>query len=180
MVKYISNLTEFRAYEAPYTDTMYVKDGNKTVCIIHIDEEWNMTGEVIDPFNIPISPIKPIYGQLNQLQCEQIIMRHMAPMCREKQLKDKYKFEKVDYAQILYRTRMINLIDTYWVAWSESDKAENYHPLFNTSLMKQRFDGQIQIDSEDEDNHSFPPYMEIQNGDMFETTKELPYLEFED
>ena len=28
MSKYISDLTEFRAYEAPYTDTIYVKDGN--------------------------------------------------------------------------------------------------------------------------------------------------------
>lgn len=60
MSEYISDLTEFRAYESPYTDTMYVKDANKTVCIIHVDEDWNMVGEVIDPFDIPISPIKPI------------------------------------------------------------------------------------------------------------------------
>lgn len=107
-------------------------------------------------------------------------MRNMAPMCREKQLKDKYKFDKVDYAQILYRTRMITLIDTYWMAWSEDDKAEDYHPLFNKSLMEQRFEGQIQIDPEEEDNVPFPPYAKITSGDMFETVNKLPYFEFEE
>lgn len=179
MSKYISDLTEFRAYEAPYTDTIYVKDGNKTVCIIHIDKEWNMTGEVIDPFNIPISPIKPIYGQLNQLQCEQIIMRHMAPMCREKQLKDKYKFDKVDYAQIMYRTRLITLIDTYWVAWSESDRAEDYHPRYNEKLMEERFEDQIVIDKEEEDNEEPVPRI-VTVGYLSDVDTDLPYFEFDD
>ena len=179
MSKYISDLTEFRAYEAPYTDTIYVKDGNKTVCIIHIDEEWNMTGEVIDPFNIPISPIKPIYGQLNQLQCERIIMRHMAPMCREKQLKEKYKFDKVDYAQIMYRTRLITLIDTYWVAWSESDRAEDYHPRYNEKLMEERFEDQIVIDKEEEDNEEPVPRI-VTVGYLSDVDTDLPYFEFDD
>lgn len=176
---YISELTEFRAYEPPYTDKIYIKDGNKTVCIIHADENWSMYGDVVDPFNIPISPIKPIYTRLNQFQCERIIMRNMPPMIRVEQLKREYGFDKVDYAIVMYRTRLITLIDTYWAAWSEEDKAEDYHPRFNAELMKQRFEGQIEIDPEEEDKYPMPPWSKCE-GYLFDGVDELPEFDFED
>lgn len=174
-MQYISKLTDFRAYEPPYIDTMYFKDGDKTVCIIHADENWNMYGEVLDPFDLPISPIKPIFGQIDQLQCERLIMRNMAPLCRAEELKKKYGFDKVDYAQIMYRTRTICLIDRYWMAWSPYDKVSDYHPLFNEELMKERFKDSIQLDPEEEDMEPFPPRIRGLGGTLFESAGTSKY-----
>lgn len=147
---YISKYTDFQAFEPPYTDKIYYKEGNKTLCIIHIDNAWNMWGEVLDPFNIPIDVLRPKYDNLNQIQCEQLIMRHMPPRHRL-DVKRKYNMENIDYAILMYKTRLITLIDNYWAAWSENDKAEDYHPKYNQSLMEQRFEGCIQLDPEPED-----------------------------
>lgn len=182
-MEYISKLTEFRAYEPPYVDKIYIKDGNKTVCIIHADKNWNMYADIIDPFDLPISPIKPIYGQLNQKQCEQILMLQMAPLCRAEQLKKKYGFDKVDYAYILYKTRLINSTHTYWAAWSEYDRAEDYHPAYNKKLEEEYIKSLPVLEVEDgeivfEDNPEYEKNC-FGGGDMFEVVGDLPDLNFE-
>lgn len=156
---YKSKYTEFQTTEPPYTDKIYYKEGNKTLCIIHIDENWNMWGEVKDPFNIPIDILKPKYKDLTQAQCEELIMRHMPPL-RRTDIKKKYNMEIVDYAIIMYKTRLITCIDNYWAAWSEDDKAEEYHPKYNKDIMKARFEDSIKLDEDPEDK-IMTPYIKI-------------------
>lgn len=173
---YISELTQFQAFEAPYTDKVYYKNGNKTVCIIHIDKDWNMYGDVIDPFDIPIDSLKPKYLPLDQGQCERLIMRHMPPRSRE-DVKKKYNMKEIDYAMLMYKTRLITLIDTYWAAWSEDDKAEDYHPRFNEEIMEERMSDCIKIDPEPEDLEPRAPYwyeLDFLTGDMNEIVNDIP------
>ncbi len=154
---YVSEHTNFQAFELPYTDKIYFKDGNKTVAIIHIDKDWNMWGEAIDPFDIPIDIMNPKFDLLTQTECEQIIMRHMPPECRT-DVKQKYNMEKLDYAMIMYKTRLISLTDKYWAAWSEDDRVEDYHPLFNKEIMKEREKSMLRLDPEPEDDEPHTPY----------------------
>ena len=155
---YISEYTDFQAFEPPYTDKIYYKEGDKTLCIIHVDENWNMWGEVKDPYNIPIDILNPKFKPLNQKQCEELIMIHMPPRHRT-DVKKRWGMDKIDYAILMYKTRLITLIDSYWVAWSEDDKAEDYHPRYNEKLMEKRFEGAIQIDPEPEDLEESTPIL---------------------
>lgn len=118
---YVSNYTDFTASEPPYTNKIFCKDGNRTVAIIHIDDNWNMWGEVIDPFNLWISPIKPIYTNLTQEQCEKMLLKDV-PKPNRKDILREYNMKEMDYAKFMYCTRLINLINNYWLAWSEDDE----------------------------------------------------------
>lgn len=168
---YESKYTDFTASEPPYTDKIYYKDGNKTVAIIHIDNNWNMWGEVLDPFDLIISPIKPIFRDLTQKECERMLMKDM-PKPNRQDVLDKYNMKVMDYATLVYSTRLINLINCYWVAWSENDRAEDYHPRFNEELMKEREKTMIKLDYEPEDDEPPAPYWvpDWENGCLFSAT----------
>lgn len=157
---YTSKLTKFTAGAPPLTDKIYYKDGNKTVAIIYVDNEWNMHGVPLDPYDLPISPLKPIYTELNQKQCELMLLKDTPPPNR-KDIIDYYGDKVIDYSKILYSTRLINLLTHYWVAWSEDDKAEDYHPLFNKDIMKRRMNSYIKLDWEPEDDEESQPYCEF-------------------
>lgn len=135
---YKSKLTQFQTTEPPYTDKIYFKNCNKTVCIIHIEPDWSMYGEVLDPFNIPIDLLTPKFRNLTQYECEELLMWHMPPLNRVDVLK-RWNMPIMDYAQLLYRTRLITYVDNYWAAWSEEDKAEDYHPRFNKEIFEERY-----------------------------------------
>lgn len=157
-MKYVSKYTYFCANDEPLTDKIYCKYGNKTTCIIHVNEDWNMTGEVIDPFNLYISPLKPIYRDLTQEECERMLLKD-TPQPNRKDIIEKYGVNGViDYAKFMYSTRLINMINTYWLAWSENDKAEDYHPLYNKDILKERDSSSIVIDPEPEDLEPKEPY----------------------
>lgn len=157
---YESKYTYFCASEPPYTDTIYYKDGNKTVTIIHVDKDWNMSGEVIDPFDQYVSPVEPIWGTLNQEQCERMLLKDM-PSPNRTDVKKKYNMDKIDYAMLMYCTRLISMINSYWVAWSENDKAEDYHPRYNEEILKERDSYNIEIDHEPEDDGPSTPYIDL-------------------
>ena len=161
-MKYESKFTNFQTDMEVLTNTMYYKDINKTICIIHVNDDWSMNGKVLDPFDLPISPIKPIFTDLDQEMCEKIIMRTMPPPYRQDILK-KYNFKVMDYGLMLYKTRLINLLDTYWMAWSEDDKVEDYHPRFNEYIDKERSKNRLQFDHDSD-------YVEQ------ELLKDSPYL----
>lgn len=154
---YESKYTNFTASEPPYTNIIYYKNINKTVVKIHIDNEWNMWGEVVDPFDKVIFPFKPIYRALNQQECEKLLMKDM-PKPNRQDVLEKYNMKVMDYSMLLYSTRLINLINNIWVAWSEEDKAEDYHPRFNKELMKEREKTMIKLDYEPEDDEEPTPY----------------------
>lgn len=177
--EYISKYTGFQAFERPYTDTFYYKRGNDTIVIIHVDNDWNMFGEVLDPFLLPISPIEPIYGLLTQQRCEELIMRTMPPPYRKDVLR-KYNMKKMDYAMLMYCTRLINLIDTHWMAWSENDKAEDYHPRFNKELMKEREKYMVKLDPEPEDILPSTPYFTFTEKDTMFYSEENIDNKFKD
>lgn len=65
-------------------------------------------------------------------------MRHMPPL-RRPDIRKRWNMEIVDYAQLMYRTRLITCTDNYWAAWSEDDKAEDYHPNYNPEIMRERY-----------------------------------------
>ena len=87
--------------------------------------------------------------------------------------------DKIDYAILMYKTRLITLIDTYWAAWSEDDKAEDYHPRFNKEIMKEREKSMLRLDPEPEDDEPPKPYWyekpEFKNiGYMQEVVNPIP------
>ena len=172
---YVSNYTDFTASEPPYTNKIFCKDGNRTVAIIHIDDNWNMWGEVIDPFNLWISPIKPIYTNLTQEQCERMLLKDV-PKPNRKDVLREYNMKEMDYAKFMYCTRLINLINNYWLAWSEDDKAEDYHPRFNEELMKEREKYMLRLDPEPEDDEPPTPYWkpDWENDNLFNKSEEIP------
>lgn len=183
-VYYKSKVTDFAASEPPYTDTVYCKDENKTVCIIHIDKNWNMYGEVIDPYDLFISPVKPIFGPLNQEQCERMLMKD-APKPNRVDVMRELDMEFMDYAKLMYCTRLINLINNYWLAWSEDDKVEDYHPRFNKEIMKKREASMIKLDPEPEDLEPSTPYWvpdwskSMENFDRPEVNSEIDTSDME-
>jgi hypothetical protein len=137
---YKSPYTRFIAYEKPLVHRVYVKDENTTIAIIDIDDNWQMHGSVINPINKLIHPSLV----LDQESCERALMKNMPPEnCPD--VLEHYGLDKYDCAEIMYRTRAINLLDKTWLAWSEDDKAEDYHPLCNEKLMKIRMKGMMQI-----------------------------------
>lgn len=83
------------------------------------------------------------------------------PPPNRKDIIDYYGDKVIDYSKILYSTRLINLLTHYWVAWSEDDKAEDYHPLFNKDIMKRRMSSYIKLDWEPEDDKESQPYCEF-------------------
>ena len=142
-VYYKSKFTDFAASEPPYTDTVYCKDENRTVCIIHIDENWNMYGEVIDPYDLFISPVKPIFGPLNQEQCERMLMKD-APKPNRVDVMRELDMEFMDYEIMKEREASMIKLDPepedlepstpYWVPdWSKS--MENFdRPEVNSEI----------------------------------------------
>jgi len=165
---YTSEYTNFCASEPPYTDTIYYKDGNKTIAVIHIDKDWNMTGDVLDPFDLPINISEPTWGPLDQVQCERMLMKDM-PKPNRKDIMQEYNMgNAIDYAKLVYCTRLINMINSYWVAWSENDKAEDYHPRFNPDILRERDSYSIKLDPEPEDNEPPTPYIDIWDTSKFE------------
>lgn len=135
--EYISTLTDFQAFEKPYIDRIYIMDMNNLVAEIYIDSDWKMCGTVIDPYSLPISPMKPVYGILKQDRCEQLIMYNMPPRCR-KFMSEELKNTEIDYAQLMYKTRGISLLNYYWFAWSKEERAEDFHPRLNEEIMSER------------------------------------------
>lgn len=171
-MKYVSKYTKFTALECPYTNNIFYKKGNRTIAIVHIDSDWNMWGEVLDPFNLPISPIKPVFGQLNQIQCEEMLLYGTPPASRI-DLIEKYNMRKqFDYAKFMYCTRLITMTNDYWLAWSDNDKAEDYHPWFNPHILAERTKHCLRIEPEDEDIDT--PYHNI-NDD----TSAMNYIDVE-
>ncbi|MBO5389212.1 MAG: hypothetical protein J6A59_13995 [Lachnospiraceae bacterium] len=169
---YESKYTNFTASEPPYTNIIYYKNGNKTVVKIHIDNNWNMWGEVLDPFDAVIFPLGPVYRNLTQAECERLLMKDMPKPNRIDVLK-KYNMKVMDYATILYSTRLINLISTTWAAWSEDDKVEDYHPRFNEEIMREREKTMLRLDPEPEDDEPPAPYWKPEldelDGCLFDT-----------
>ena len=148
---YISKYTNFIAHDKPLTNVVYVKYGNHTVCRIYIKDNWEMLGEIDDFLMCPVGG-----GKLNHLEqddCELILLKNMPPASRKKTLKS-YGLDRYDSAEIMYRTRGINLLDDFWLAWSENDKAEDYHPLHNKKILEERTKDMIKF-TDDEPN---PPW----------------------
>ena len=86
-----------------------------------------------------------------------------------------YNMEKMDYAKFEYCTRLINLINNYWLVWSEADKAEDYHPRFNKELMKEREKYMLRLDPQLEDNEPPTPYWQPdwENDNLFNKSEEI-------
>lgn len=171
---YISNYTNFCASEPPYTDTIYYKNGNETLAKIHVNKDWSMTGSAINPFELPIGLCTAEFGYLNQEQCERLIMQDM-PKPNRKDIMKKYNMKVLDYAMIMYKTRLINMINSYWVAWSEDDKVEDYHPRYNEKLRGELDSYLIQLDPESEDNEQLVPYIKLdeQDDNLHSTPEDL-------
>lgn len=143
----ISTETKFQTFIRPLTYKIYLKHGNETVAHIEMDDDWNMTCYPHDPFNIPYHFQSPAYDPMGQKMCELLVTDKMPPRCRN-DIKKKYGTPEVDYGVLLYCTRGINLLDNYWWAWSEDDKAEDYHPRYNEEIMKMQEEYMLHLDPE--------------------------------
>lgn len=148
---YESKYTNFIAHNKPLTNTVYVKYGNHTVCRIYIEDDWTMHGEIDDFLMCPVGGGK--LNHLEQKDCELILLKNMPPASRTKTLRS-HGLERYDSAELMYRTRGINLLDDFWLAWSEDDKAEDYHPLHNKKILEERTKDMIHF-VDDEPN---PPW----------------------
>ena len=147
---YMSDKTFFQAKEPPLIDKFYFKDANKTLCIMHADKDWNMRGEVRDPFNIPLNMLEPKFSDLTQYQCEELLVHRMPPPTR-KDVLNRLQLDRMWYDQLMYRTRLIRFTDNYWLAWSEHDKIEDYHPRWNKEILKEHDKYILHLDPEPDD-----------------------------
>jgi hypothetical protein len=141
---YKSKYTGFVAHNKPLVHTIYVKDENETTDIIYIDDNWNMAGS-----SLVLRPKG--WGPditFGQADCERMLMKNV-PSKNCPDVLEHYGLKEYDTAEIIYRTRGINLLDKTWLAWSKEDKAEDYHPLCNPELMKIRMKDMIQIEDPD-------------------------------
>lgn len=164
---YKSKYTEFTAYEEPYTDKFYFKYTNETVAIIYVDKDWNMYGDVLDPFQMPVKTFK-----LDQVDCEKLILIKL-PTWRA-DVKRRSGLDKYDTAMLLYKSRGINLLNNYWFAWAESDKIEDYHPLFNAEIAEARW----AKDREEPDYYTFE-MPEWRNEKIYEDKEDEGNKDFE-
>lgn len=131
-IMYRSKYTEFIAYEPPYVEKIYYKHRNETVVALHIEKDWTMYGEVLQPFNL----IVPKFS-LDQVDCEKLILDKL-PAWRE-DVKQRSGLDKYDSAMLMYKYRGIDMLNDYWFAWSENDKIEDYHPKFNKEIAELRW-----------------------------------------
>lgn len=136
---YISKVTDFMALDPPIPYEIYYKHGNKTVCIIHVGRDWSMWGEVIDPYDIPVALFTPKFEPLDQRMCEKLLLKHMPPSSR-KDVLIRHNMEQFDHPTLIYATRLITLLDDYWLAWDENERAEDIHPRFNDKLKQEYLD----------------------------------------
>lgn len=141
---YKSKYTDFVAYEEPYTDKFYFKLKNETIAIIHVSCDWKVWGEVIQPLKMPVNAFS-----LNQIDCEKLILMNL-PNWRE-DVKERSGLTRYDKAMLLYMYRGINSLNSHWFAWSEDDRIEDYHPLYNAEIAEARWGK----DREAEDYYTF-------------------------
>ena len=121
---YKSEETGFITYRDVELSRIFVKNGNNTVGYIDIAKDWKMEGQITDIKNFPWF-IYPLYW--GQAKCEETILMRVPPNRGEEILKS-YAIEKYDVMTLLFMTRGIQMMDRMWFAWSEDDKAEDYHP----------------------------------------------------
>jgi len=124
--------TGFITYRPVELNKIYVKNGNDTVAEINISDNWKMEGWVIDPAKFPWS-LYPLYW--DQERCEVILTGRVAPNRGPEFLKS-MGLDKYDTMTLIYMNRGIQVTDDLWFAWSEDDRAEDYHPNFNPELRK--------------------------------------------
>ncbi len=129
---YYNEKTGFITYRDVELNRIFVKNGTDTVGIINISDNWDMEGYKTKTSRFPWSSF-PIYW--DQEACEKLIVMRVAPD-RGKEFLQRLGIDKYDTMTLAYMTRGIQLIDNMWLAWSEDDKAEDYHPKFNSELME--------------------------------------------
>ena len=113
---------------------IYVKHRNSTCVEIDINEDWTMLG------TSKSTKIQDMgyNGIMSDAQCKHFLSTRVAPN-RGKFMLDELGLKEYDTMEILYRTRGIQPKDDWWLAWSEDDKAEDYHPNFNKEIAEKHY-----------------------------------------
>lgn len=122
--------SNFRTKSKLRPNKFYIKFGNIVVVEIHTNEDWEMEGVVVNPAYFPAS--YPLI--LSDAQCKYWLSNRIMPDRKDGSV-EQLGLKEYDTMEVLYRSRGINMLDDYWLAWSIEDKAEEYHPRFNSSLI---------------------------------------------
>lgn len=118
---YSSKLTPFITWEEPVLSEIYIKNAQDIVAKINITGNWEMEGEVYDPW-----VFIPTKFTLTQKDCEEYIVSRIG--CDREDTLKRMNIERYDSILMLYHTRGIRPTDKIWFAWDKSDRFEDYHP----------------------------------------------------